>query len=159
MQISSPAQFLGVLKPCVSLLLIFSATVLLFVRQCFYAKPEFKNTTNNTKKNSTDFTTIWAVSKYIKFVLANLIEINCLIIRFDGLGAKYEFWWFEISQKQFLVRYNRWIQEVKTHLSHKYIHNFQRENDQFITLSIVYLLNLKHFIFAGMCEYCTFCRG
>ena len=42
MLISSPAQFLGVLKPCVSLLLTFSTTMPLFVRPCLYVKPEFK---------------------------------------------------------------------------------------------------------------------
>ena len=68
------------------------------------------------KKRNSNYTTICQFQIIYKFTLANLIEINCLIIRLNSLGAKYEFWWFEIGQKKFLVRYDRWIQEVKTYL-------------------------------------------
>ena len=68
------------------------------------------------KKRNFNYTTICQIQMIYKFTLANLIEINCLMIRSNSHRAKYEFWGFEIGQKQFLFRYDRWIQEVKTHL-------------------------------------------
>ena len=42
----------------------------------------------------------------------------------------------------------------------KYIHKFQRDEDLFITLSIVYFqISIKKHLFAGICEYVTLCQG
>lgn len=59
------------------------------------------------KKRNFNYTTICQIQMIYKFTLANLIEINCLIIRLNSHGAKYEFWGFEIGQKQFLFCYDR----------------------------------------------------
>ena len=42
----------------------------------------------------------------------------------------------------------------------KYIHKFQRDEDLFITLSIVYFqISIKKHLLAGICEYVTLCQG